>query len=143
MRALKVVFLIIVLISAVALVFAGPMRYYVKESGASDVRWEWTGVDADTSKTYTTYGIMTLLYIFYDQIHEDSVDVDLSFQMYGTRGWYTERSLTVTADSTEGQWEITAAVTASCQMWRLVATSGGDNCKDAAVYGYFVMDQGN
>lgn len=116
----------------------------IKEADSTDVTFEIKGTDSDTSRVYQTSGTMTVSHVMYDQIHADSVDIDLDLQMQGADGkWVSAKSTTVTDDSTGAFWLITNTAVASGEVYRMIVTGGSDNCKDGEVLVKLMMHDGN
>lgn len=118
-------------------------RQYRVQDNDGNVVWAIASTGADTSRVYATNPTMTLFYWTADTSGDDSVDLDLSFQVYGSYGWLTAKTLTVTTDSTNSYWMITNTAVPSRNIWRLVVTGSADNKKASSVLGRFTYDAGN
>jgi len=108
--------------------YASGNQYRIQDNDGNTL-WAIRGAGADTSRTYKTDGTMTIFYWTADTTGSDSVDLDLSFQEYGSYGWYTEKTITITTDSTNYRWLITNSEIGSRTIWRLIVAGGGDNKK--------------
>lgn len=122
--------------------FAAGNQFRVQDNDGN-AEWAIVSTGADTSRVYRTDPTMTLFYWTADTSGDDSVDLDLDFQLYGATGWYTEKSTTITTDSTQYRWLITNTAIGSRNIWRLVVTGGGDNKKLSAAIARFTYDSGN
>lgn len=151
-KALWVTFWVVMaLVIGIYLAYAGE-RYRIstnaKGSNASQVIWRIRGTGADTSQTYMTQPVMTIHTWAADTTIQDSVALTLTLQTQGAQGWYTFKTTTITAESTDAAWMITDSAVPSGTLYRLVVTGGAANSKgtDASVQrtiGKFTFDSGN
>jgi hypothetical protein len=133
--------ILLILVFVVSL-FAAGNQFRVQDNDGNVV-WTITSTGADTSRVYKTDQTMTIFYWTADTSGDDSVDLDLSFQLYGATGWYTEKTTTIATDSTQYRWLITNTAIGSRSIWRLIVTGGTDNKKLSPVLGHFTYDSGN
>ncbi len=141
MKKVKLI-LLFGLLLIVSLLMARGNQYRVQDNDGNVV-WAIQSTGADTSRVYRTDPTMTLFYWVADTSGDDSVDLDLDFQVRGSYGWLTAKSTTITSDSTNSYWLITNTAIPSRIIWRLVMTGGGDNKKASSVLSRITYDSGN
>jgi len=149
-KALWVTFWVVVAMAIGVYLFAGE-RFRISTdarfSNANQVIWRIRGTAADTSKTYVTRPTMTIHTWAADTTIQDSVALTLTLQTQGAQSWYTFKTTTITAESTDAAWMITDTAVPSGTMFRLIVTGGAANSKgtDASVQysiGKFTFDEG-
>ena len=142
----KAIFIFLVVLALFLELFFGDVyggdRYWIKEADSSDVAFEIQGTDVDYSREYKSNDVMTIFYVAYDQIAQDSVNITMEYQVQGVDGWYTDKTRTVTADSTEGAWKITSTATASGRNYRIKVYGNSGNRTDGEVIFKMKMDEG-
>lgn len=147
----KFVNFLYVVIALVGMVAYAGERFRIqtnaKGSNANQVIWRIRGTAADTSQSYATRPTMTIHTWAADSTIQDSVALTLTMQTQGAQSWYTFKTTTITAESTDAAWMITDSAIPSGTMFRLVVTGGAANSKgtDASVQktmGKFTFDEG-
>ena len=117
-------------------------------SNKNSVVWRIRGTGVDTSKVYRTAPTMTVHTWAADSTIQDSVSLTLALQTQGAQGWYTFKSTTITAESTDASWLITNTAVPSGNMFRMIVTGGaanskGTNASQQYSIGKFTFDSGN
>ena len=81
----------------------------------------------DTSTTFKSNSIMTLFGVAYDGVVGDSAHFKLHLDVYGVEGWNNSvKTKTVSSDSTEFNWELTATFLPSAENMRIRVEALGD-----------------
>lgn len=146
--------LVIAIVLVVALIYmavAGE-RYRIQTNAVgankNSVIWRIRGTGVDTSQVYKTAPTMTIHTWAADSTIQDSVSLTLALQTQGAQGWYTFKSTTITAESTDASWMITNTAVPSGNMFRMIVTGGaanskGTNASQQYSIGKFTFDSGN
>ncbi len=139
---LKIKFSILFGIALILATLLYAKEFKVRDSN-NNIVWTIQGTGADTSRSYLTEKTMTLFHWYADTSGNDSVDIDLTFQVWGINGWIIVKTKTVTDDSTNDDWMITNTAIPSRSQWRLIQTGGSDNKKLSSILGEITFDSGN
>lgn len=97
--------------------------YPVQEADSSgQTYWQIKGVEADTSEWLLSYETMSLYWWIADTTGNDSVDVNFTFQTANSERDIpvTERTMTVTTDSSSGVWKLTQIAIGSGMYCRFI-----------------------
>ena len=136
MRKLILLIFLILLLPSYLFAQKPHAGYPIKEADSTSVTWQLVSTEYDTSEWYMSHEIMTIYFFSRDTTTGalgDSIDVTLYFQTSSSSKTMpvTERTYTVTADSTYDRWKITQTAIGNGMYWRLIAKGGTDNDKDA------------
>ena len=145
MRFLKswVTYYLLIVFVVVYSAFAGK-RFDIK-TAAGAVAWQIDSTATDSSASFDTRPTMTIFHIAYDSIAQDSVNIELDYQVLGANNqWMSAKKCTVAVDSTSDDWMLTNSAIASGRIGRVVATGLTGNRKGGSgVRRYLTFDEGN
>jgi len=96
-------------------------------NGLRELGFAFKAGEVDTSTTFQSNSIMTIFGIAYDGVAGDSAHFKLHLDVYGIAGWNSSvKTKTVTDDSTEFHWELTATFLAARENMRIRVEALGD-----------------
>jgi len=97
--------------------------FMIQEADSSNkVYWQIKGTEIDTSNWYQSHENMSIYWWVADTTGSDSVDLNFSFQTVNSEKDIpaTERTMSVTTDSSSGVWKLTQIAIGNGQYWRLI-----------------------
>lgn len=93
----------------------------------TELNWTLKASETATSNSFVPNSAMTLLGIAYDGVNGDSSHFKLHLDVKGVDGWNnSKKTKTITSDSTEFTWELTATYLAFSDSMRIRAEALGD-----------------
>lgn len=100
-------------------------NFYIHE--LTEVNWTLKYGETATSSTFLSNSTMTLFGVAYDGVDGDSAHFKLHLDVKGVDGWNnSKKTKTITTDSTEFTWELTATYLAGRDSMRIRAEALGD-----------------
>ena len=92
-----------------------------------NVNWELKAGEVDTSVIFLSNSVMSILGKAYDGVNGDSAHFKLHLDVKGVDGWINSRKTkTVTEDSTNFEWDLTATFLTARDSMRVRAEALGD-----------------
>jgi len=128
MRKLFTFFIVLMLLTSIASaqsVKAKAFRTF-NISQLRNLNWQLKRSLTDTSDTFQSNSVMTIFGVAYDGVNGDSAHFKLHLDVYGVDGWSNcVKTNTVSDDSTEFTWELTATFLPSVENMRIRAEALG------------------
>jgi len=129
MRKLFLSFMILLLITSVSFaqnVKAKQFRSF-RINQLRNLNWELKAGEVDTSVIFFSNSVMSILGKAYDGVNGDSAHFKLHLDVKGVDGWINSRKTkTVTEDSTNFEWDLTATFLTARDSMRVRAEALGD-----------------